>query len=394
MGNKIFLVVFIILFAASSVFAYLFYADSQKLQIEKARLIQENKSLGDDNQALSREVKRQRDKSNNLSHRLASVNKELEQVQAEREALRQKYQDAKEDKESLSSEIAKLKSGVVKTASSPAPVPALVEGKGDAYWQDVLQKKAELEIRIQDLIPKLGELALQSKKAERKNQDLKKQIDDLEKKNRDLNRKIIFNNRTISILTKDLVREREDRKAVLDELDSLKQENVSLSTELKLAKSRQSDLEKSFKQAMDEKEILSRKVKDMAAILQEKSLSFSALQDQLSGAVSSAKKVMPSETKAVELPPIVVKSESSSSIPTSMITGRVLAVNDKDKFIIIDVGSSTGIKPGNRFTVLRNNKKIGIVEVIQARVDISACDIKSISSGERIKEEDFVRFIP
>jgi len=392
MGNKIFLVVFIVLFVASSIFAYLFYADSQKLQVEKTRLIQENKSLGDDNQSLSREVKKYRHKNNDLSSRLASVNKELEQVQAEREALKQKYQNAKEAKELLSDQVARLKSMKIKAIPSQASVPA--EGKRDAYWQDVLQKKAELEIRIQDLIPKLGEVALQFKKAERKNQDLKRQIDDLKGKNEDLNRKVIFNNRTISIITKDLVREREDRKAALDRLDSLKQENVSLSAELKLVKSRQSDLEKSFKQTMDEKEILSRKVKDMAAILQEKSLSISSLQDQLSGAVSSAKKVMPSETKAVELPPIVVKSESSSSVPTSMIRGRVLAVNDKDKFIIIDVGSSTGIKPGDRFTVLRNNRKIGIVEVIQARIDISACDIKYISSGERIKEEDFVRFNP
>lgn len=392
MSNKIFLAVFIVLFAASSIFAYLFYADSQKLQVEKARLIQENKSLENDNQSLSREVKRYKEKSRDLSSRLSSVNEELEQVQAEREDLEKKYQNAKEAKELLSDQVARLKSMKIKAV--PSQVSVSSEGKGDTYWQDVLQKKAELEARVENLITQMGDMALKSKDLEAKNKDLSMQIGDLQKKEDELNRKINFNARTISILTKDLVREREDKRSVLAEINRLKGENSSLATELKLARKVQSDLEKTLKQTTDDKEILSRKVKDMAAILQEKSLSISSLQDQLSGAVSSAKKVIPSETKAVELPPIVVRSEPSSSVPTSMIGGKVLAVNDKDKFIIIDIGNSTGIKPGNRFTVLRNDKKIGIVEVIQTRADISACDIKDIKSGERIKEEDIVRLNP
>jgi len=96
---------------------------------------------------------------------------------------------------------------------------------------------------------------------------------------------------------------------------------------------------------------------------------------------------------SVELPAIVVRSlppseekvktESSSSI------GKVLAVNPDSNFVVIDLGVSSGVKAGDTFNVYRDGKSIGLIEVIQTRGNISACDIKKkntvLKIGDSIK---------
>jgi hypothetical protein len=57
--------------------------------------------------------------------------------------------------------------------------------------------------------------------------------------------------------------------------------------------------------------------------------------------------------------------------------------------VIIDIGEEVGIKIGQTFQVLRDNNAIGIIEVIQVRRDIAACDIKKenipFNVGDEIK---------
>ena len=79
---------------------------------------------------------------------------------------------------------------------------------------------------------------------------------------------------------------------------------------------------------------------------------------------------MPSEGK--------IKTEPTASI------GKVLAVNPDSNFVVIDMGTSAGVKTGDTFDVYREGKSIGSIEVIQARGSISACDIKKKSTTLRI----------
>ena len=88
----------------------------------------------------------------------------------------------------------------------------------------------------------------------------------------------------------------------------------------------------------------------------------------------------------MELPPIIVKSTTA----VKSLQGEVLAVNKKDNFVIIDLGTSSGIKPGFKFNVLRLGNVIGTIEIVEVRTEISAANIKEVSSGYSIHEGDKV----
>jgi hypothetical protein len=72
------------------------------------------------------------------------------------------------------------------------------------------------------------------------------------------------------------------------------------------------------------------------------------------------------------------------------LRGTVIEVHDADRFIVINLGVSAGIKKGIQMLVLRGDLEIGTVTIIQVRKDISAADITHLVSGFRIKEGDMV----
>ena len=82
----------------------------------------------------------------------------------------------------------------------------------------------------------------------------------------------------------------------------------------------------------------------------------------------------------------MVKPESS----VASLQGEVLAVNKNDNFVIVDLGAERGVQPGAYFDIVRNNTRIGVIEVIETRREISAADIKETSSGYSIREGDSV----
>ena len=222
------------------------------------------------------------------------------------------------------------------------------------------------------------------------------ELSGLKKEKADWQSKLDFNNRTIDLLTKQLIRERERSRKVLEEFDSLRRDNINLRSSLNLANAQKEKLLARLKEIDDKKDILEEKVKNIEMILKQKSMELESLQDQLSSALSSAKST--SEEKSVELPPIVVSPEgsfvsSSASESTSQdwlskspsLEGKIIAVNQKDKFVIIDLGKDAGLKVGDRLEVKRAGKKIASLAVIETRKDISACDI---IAGSNIKEGD------
>ena len=111
---------------------------------------------------------------------------------------------------------------------------------------------------------------------------------------------------------------------------------------------------------------------------------FSDLQSQLTQAVNG--KVSNKTSASVELPPIVVNSDTS----VKSLRGEVLAVNKNDNFVIIDLGAGSGVKPGLKFNVLQSGNAIGVIEIVETRSEISAANIKEVSSGYSIHEGDKV----
>jgi hypothetical protein len=71
------------------------------------------------------------------------------------------------------------------------------------------------------------------------------------------------------------------------------------------------------------------------------------------------------------------------------LSGKVVSVDEANNFVIIDLGENAGVKVGNGFKVYHSDKQIASIEVIQARKDISAADIKQKS--QKIQVGDLVK---
>jgi murein DD-endopeptidase MepM/ murein hydrolase activator NlpD len=94
---------------------------------------------------------------------------------------------------------------------------------------------------------------------------------------------------------------------------------------------------------------------------------------------------------SVDLPPIVVSPWGSSAVGLPLsLEGRILNVNTEYNFVVIDLGQGAGVKEGMVFSVLRKDKLLGKIEVIQLRGEIAACDI--IRADSPFKIADIVRY--
>ncbi|MCM8787714.1 MAG: hypothetical protein NC935_06665, partial [Candidatus Omnitrophica bacterium] len=190
------------------------------------------------------------------------------------------------------------------------------------------------------------------------------------------------------IMSRDLVSEREGRKLAIEELNKLRSENVSLKRELILANNEKMQLQNNIKETLEKKDQLEKRISEIDRVLREKSITLEELQDQMRAAVKGGKAVISKESASVELPPIVVKPTISGGVKN--LRGEVIAVNEEEKFIIIGLGESSGLRPGNQLAVLRGDKEIATVEVIETRKEISAADIKEVVSGFTIQKGDTV----
>jgi len=102
----------------------------------------------------------------------------------------------------------------------------------------------------------------------------------------------------------------------------------------------------------------------------------------------------------VELPPIFLQNSqldnTAISSPIDRINmgtslkGRIVAVNSEHNFVVIDMGRQNGIETGEEFEIYRGQAYIGLVEVIQMRDRISACDIKDVKGGRSLKIDDMI----
>ncbi len=85
-----------------------------------------------------------------------------------------------------------------------------------------------------------------------------------------------------------------------------------------------------------------------------------------------------------------VEVEALRGVSFSIKRGEVIAINDKEKFVIINLGESKGVRPGFQMKVVRGEKEIGTVEVIEVRREICAADVKETVAGAVVAEGDAV----
>lgn len=225
------------------------------------------------------------------------------------------------------------------------------------------------------------EQELQYSKAE--NLMLTKKLEDLRKENKRFQEQI-------TALISDLKKVSEEKEASQKEIGALNKErdktlkekdelaerlkaqaiatdeNAALKQQLASLNSGKAELEKKLGELSEEKGKLELKIKEMEA----------------------------AKEGSIELPAIVVsprqgKAAAGNEGEGPAKPGSILSVNKENNFVIIDLGQEQGVKAGDTFSVYRRNQQVAIIEVIQTRSSISACDIKKeiqpVEAGDSIK---------
>lgn len=73
----------------------------------------------------------------------------------------------------------------------------------------------------------------------------------------------------------------------------------------------------------------------------------------------------------------------SNEETTVVLQGRLIHVNSEYGFVVIDLGSKDGVRPGMKFEVYRNGEETGEIQAMKVRTNITAAQISSIAPGAK-----------
>lgn len=401
MGQKTkFIIIGLTGFAIVCFFLYI------QAQSAKQQLIKENEILIKDKTSLENSIDKLKDTLGNYEAEIRSLSREIEKIASERDDFQNKYELADKAREKL---VEKLKSAVSKTEAQTQPRPepqVLAPANTDAYWAGVLKRKTELELQLPKIREELSSLQINNEELQRQKSGLELEIKNLKNEKSDLESQIEYNQKILDKITQDLVREKNDNIQLQGKYKTGINEKKILLRQLSSLNNQKIDLERKLQEAQKEKAAIEQRFKEMEAVSMERIAQINSFKEQLdalrSAAVPAPAMQAPEGGKvgSVELPPIVVRPGPSPSAaaalgaktqdaPVQSAIGRILAINRENKFVIIDLGEDAGVRPGDIFGVYREGLAIASLEVIQARKDIAACDIKkeiqTIKIGDAIR---------
>jgi hypothetical protein len=82
----------------------------------------------------------------------------------------------------------------------------------------------------------------------------------------------------------------------------------------------------------------------------------------------------------------------AAAVPATVTDGSVISVVDKLALVVMNIGATQGVKSGMPFLIIRDDKVIGTVRVVEPREKISGAVIQNlVSEKDRIKIGDRLR---
>jgi len=88
---------------------------------------------------------------------------------------------------------------------------------------------------------------------------------------------------------------------------------------------------------------------------------------------------------------------SPQTIPSPQMTrgarSKVLSVDEKEAFVIVDIGKNSGAFAGARYTVFKDSTEIARVEIVEARDLLSACIIEYAGDAKRLQTNDQITLV-
>jgi chromosome segregation ATPase len=379
---------------------------------QQQRLLRESKDLKTENTALV-------NKASKLENDLKEIQGKIDSFKAERDRVAAELKDLGGKFEAVS----KARDALIASASHLAEQQALVPQNTDAYREAVLAAKTELEMQLSslrvelrnlqiineslqkeknktDLEMQLSSLRVELKNLQINNESLQREkgileidINNLGNEKKDFLRQLDYNQKLLDSMSQEVARERNDKIAIQGSFKTTKVENAALIRQLKNLVNRKILLDKKVQDLAEGKFVLEKRLNEMEMMITGKSSKIGTLKNELD-TVRSGQSSVSLERKPgrefVELPAIVVRSAPSAEKSKAQLQefpGEILAVNLDSNFVVIDLGSSSGVKVEDVFNVYRDARSIGTIGVIQTRANISACDIKKMSAALRIGDQ-------
>jgi predicted nucleic acid-binding Zn-ribbon protein len=368
-----------------------------KKEVERQRDV-----LKEENTALQKKIEKALEENKRIDAKLNLLQKDFEKltlemtaITAAKEELQKQFEIIKKDKDALTEKIKTLtseESGLVK--------PSAVNAMADAYWAGILKKKSDLELQVESLKNELNKIRLSNAQLQTEKGDLDLEVSNYTRQNDDLKRQIEYigsNQKSIDMLTQDLVREKNDKFQIQNSLSLVKGENSLLRRQLKSLGKRNISLERRMVEYQGKNRNLEDSFVKVETLLKDQMLKMSNLKGQLDvekDAVNQAVQDSPESggSDSVELPPIVVSPREGTSqgqLGSIVVLGKVLSVDRENNFAVIDLGENAGVKKGDMFQVFRGDQPIGELSVMETRRNYSACDIRketaTIQSGDKVK---------
>ncbi len=331
-----------------------------------------------------------------LEAKVAALNQQADSFAQQKADLEKRVQLAEQAKNELVEQIKALKNKPAPAQQPQYAAPAT----DDAYWASILKAKTDLEFQIESVRTELKNVQVANEALQRDKSNLDLEVNNLNREKQDLQRQLAYNQKLMDSIAQELVRDKNDRLIMEQNVKPIKSENLMLRRQLDNLTARKMSLEHKIGDLEQKNRGLEDKLLSMDALLKNKMGDIDNLTKQLSegltntmsGAAPVTRPAPSVEKASVELPPIVVRpSNERTAAPdvVTQMTGKVLAINRENNFVIVDLGESQGVGVGDQFQVFRDGKSLAKVQVIQVRKTIAACDIKKETSP--IKVGDSIR---
>ncbi len=357
----------------------------------KQMLIRERNDLKTENTVLLSKINQLENDLKGNQGKIDSLKAERDKVLAEMNDLQKKFELASKARGEL---VEKLKSQQSQRQETVNTQQELIPQNTDAYWGGILKAKTDLEMQLSGVLVQLKDLQISNESLQREKNVLEIDINSLRNEKKDLLRQLDYNQKVLDSISQEVVREKNDKLRIQESFKAIKNENALLDRQLKSLSSRRVTLDKKIQDLQEGKSTVEKRLSEMEMMFADKASQISSLKDELD-TIRSGKPLAALEGKSkesVELPAIVVHSSKQARRENAGViafSGKLLAVNTDNNFVVIDLGASSGLKPGDTFNVYRAGKTIGSIEVIQVRDNISACDIKGMNTplkiGDNIK---------
>lgn len=366
------------------------FTSKQAIERDRNRLAKENSALEEKFNKISRDYRSLEDKTSSLSA-------DLERISKEKDDLQTKYDSVDKARQELVERINSLKQEKPSTSAQEefSAVPA------DAYWAKILKEKADISLQLDNLRSELKTLQINNEQLQREKSNLDLEINNLNLEKQDLKRQLEYtkkqlgyNQKVIDSISLELVGEKNDKIQIDDGMKKMKNENLILRRQLRSLNTRKIDLERKIQELQEQNTKFERNFNDMDILLKDKTIQIDTLKKQMSPAQGQDAASAGGGSSSVELPPIVVRpQQAAQAAPMAQAsqgsTGKVVAINKENNFIVVDMGQDAGVKLGDHLKVYRNGNLVALLEVIQARKSISACDIKKeitpVSVGDEVR---------